>query len=224
MNIIKNLCWLISLSLMLSACRADDTYNYSFDTGGYGGKGWPIWVEELVFNESWGVPVGALSGGVSDTSKRLPGGKAAGAGHVPLPQTIRARWFSYRTQTFYEATLDISEEKRAQIKEWFERYPRKGYLHNLVTGISGEGTMQAWWLAVCVNSLAGCPKYERNYFELAPRIQATVAEGDARIHSAGTEQEVEMGNLPPEVLDLIPLPPTTDGPLGQSPLKQQSGH
>ncbi|AJQ96634.1 DUF2931 family protein [Gynuella sunshinyii] len=205
MNILKNLYWLILLSLILSGCRADDTYNYSFDTGGYGGKGWPIWVEKLVFNETWGVPVGALSGGVSDTSKRLPGGKAAGAGYVPLPQTIRARWFSYRTQTFYEATLEISEEKGAQIKDWFERYPTEsGFSHALVSGISGEGSMQVWWSVICVNSRGGCTKHDSYEFELAPRIQATVAEGDARIHSAGTEQEVEMGNLPPEVLDLIP--------------------
>ncbi|WP_428242084.1 DUF2931 family protein [Gynuella sp.] len=203
MKMLKDFCWLILLSLLLSACRADDTYNYGFDTGGYGGRGWPIWVEKLVFNESWGAPVGALSGGKPDTSARLPGGASAVMGYVPLPQTIRARWFSYRTQTFYEATLEISEEKRTQIKEWFDRYPRKKFVHNLVTGISGEGTMQAWWFVGCVNF--GCPEeYESHYFELAPRIQATVAEGDARIHSAGTEQEVEMGNLPPEVLDLIP--------------------
>ncbi|AJQ96635.1 hypothetical Protein YC6258_04603 [Gynuella sunshinyii YC6258] len=217
---LKNICWMILLSLLLSACRADDSYyDYGFDTGGYGGTGWPIWVEKLVFNESWGVPVGGLSGGISNVSERLPGGKSSAMGPVPLPQTIRARWFSYRTQTFYEATLEISEEERLYIKQWFEQYPRKGYLHTLVTGISGEGTIQAWWLVVCVNSLAGCPKYERNYFELAPRIQATVAEGDPNQYYNTTRQSIREGIIPPDVLDLI-VPPETPPPTTEELLEQ----
>ena len=204
MTRLKYLCWLIVLSVMLSACRAADRYDYGFDTGGYGGQGWPIWVEELVFNESWGVPVGSLSGGPADPSERLPGGKAAGMGQVPLPQTIRARWFSYRTQTFYEATLEIPEDKRTQIQQWLKQYPRKGFLHNLVTGISGEGTMQAWWLAICINSGFDCPKYERHSFELAARVQAIVVEGDPTHYRERTKGEIQDGTIPPEVLDLIP--------------------
>ncbi|WP_169748980.1 DUF2931 family protein [Gynuella sunshinyii] len=192
--------------IVISACEASDTYDYGFDTGSYGGTDWPIWVEKLVFNESWGVPVGNLSGGLPDTSTRLPEGTAAGMGWVPLPHTIRARWFSYRTQTFYEATLEIPEEKRVQIKQWFKQYPRKGYSHSLVTGISGEGSMQAWWSVICVNF--GCPEYESHSFELTPRVPATVAEGDPNQYRERTKGEIKDGTIPTEVLDL--LPPETD--------------
>ncbi|AJQ95448.1 DUF2931 family protein [Gynuella sunshinyii] len=203
---LKPVIWISLLLIVISACEASDTYDYGFSTGSYGGTDWPIWVEKLVFNESWGVPVGNLSGGRKDTSDHLPSGRSAGMGWVPLPHTIRARWFSYRTQTFYEATLEIPEEKRAQIQQWFKQYPRKGYAHNVVTGISGEGTMQAWWLTVCVNF--GCPEYESHSFELTPRIPATVAEGDPSQYREQTKGEIKDGTIPPEVLDL--LPPETD--------------
>ncbi|AJQ97123.1 DUF2931 family protein [Gynuella sunshinyii] len=201
----KYLYWLLALPLLLSGCD-EKTYDYGFDTGGFGGSGWPIWVESLVINEAWRLPVGALSGGDADISKYPPGGKAASAGWVPLPHTVRVRWFSYRTQTFYEATAEVPKDKQKQIKQWFKKYPRPKYVHNLVTGIRGQGEIQLWWYAGCVGM--GCPEirpetYEYHYFELTPRIQATVAEGDARRHREGTKQEVEMGFLPPEVLDLI---------------------
>ncbi|WP_428240343.1 hypothetical protein [Gynuella sp.] len=67
-------------------------------------------------------------------------------------------------------------------------------------------TFRIWRYASCVG--LGCPKrpesHEYHFFELTPRIKAAVAEGDARLRREGTKQEVEMGFLPPEVLDLIP--------------------
>ena len=80
------------------------------------------------------------------------------------------------------------------------------YVHNFVTGIRGQGEIQTWWYAACIGF--DCPEYpepfEQHFFELTPSVKATVAKGDASIHSEGTRQEVEMGFLPPEVLDLIP--------------------
>ncbi|AJQ97125.1 hypothetical Protein YC6258_05095 [Gynuella sunshinyii YC6258] len=205
MRSVKYLYWLLALSLLLSAC-SEKTYEYGFRAGGIGGDGWPVWVEYLIINESWQLPVGALSGGNADTSQRPPSGKSSSAGWVPLPHTVRARWFSYRTQTFYEATVEIPQDKQKQIRQWLKRYPVERYLPSLVTGFAGQGEIQLWWNVSCVK--IGCPKgpknFEFHYFELTPRIQATVAEGDARRHREGTKQEVEMGFLPPEVLDLIP--------------------
>ena len=51
MRRIKYLYWLLLLPLLLSGCE-EKTYEYGFDTGGFGGPGWPIWVEYLVINES----------------------------------------------------------------------------------------------------------------------------------------------------------------------------
>ncbi|AJQ96941.1 DUF2931 family protein [Gynuella sunshinyii] len=205
MSTTKPLLWLFLLSLLLSGCK-EKTYDYGFDTGGLGGPGWPIWVEYLIINEAWQIPVGSLSGGTGDVSKRPPGGASASMGWIPLPHTVRARWFSYRNQTFYEATVEIPEDKQKQIKRWLKKYPREKFLPLLSTGISGKGEMQLWWYVGCVGF--GCPEgpknFEFHFFELTPRIQATVAEGDVHIYSADTREQVKTGFLPPQVLDLIP--------------------
>ena len=203
MNVLKHLCWLVILSTFLSACRSANRYDYGFAEGGIGGNGWPIWVENLVINNAWGVPVGSLSG-QTERDNRPPLGKTASLGLIPLPHTIQTRWFSYRNQTFYEVTIELSEAKQTQIKQWFQQYPTKKYTHKLITGYAGQGEIQFWWNASCIH--AGCPEdhLERHYFELTSRTKATVVEGNASIHNAGTRQEVEMGFLPPEVLDLLP--------------------
>ena len=104
--------------LLFTACQ-EKTYDYSFSEDGIGGKGWPTWGEYLIVNEAWRVPVGNLPGGTVDN---IPVSSQSGLGKKPIPQTLRARWFSYRNQTFYEATLTIPEEKQALIKQWFKQY------------------------------------------------------------------------------------------------------
>ncbi|AJQ94250.1 DUF2931 family protein [Gynuella sunshinyii] len=208
MHIIKYIGWLLFLPLLISGCE-EKTYDYGFDTGGFGGPGWPIWVEYLIINESWQLPVGNLSGGNADTTHRPPGGSSAGAGWVPLPHTVRARWFSYRTQTFYEATVEIPKDKQTEIKQWLKHYPSVNYLHSLSTGIAGQGDIQLWWKASCVGF--DCPEYpepfESHFFELTPRIKAIQVDGDASGYRAGTLQRIEEGFLPPDVLNLLPPDP-----------------
>ncbi|WP_428240342.1 DUF2931 family protein [Gynuella sp.] len=58
-------------------------------------------------------------------------GASASAGWVPLPHTVRARWFSYRTQTFYEATVEIPKTKQKQIRQSLKKYGTEVYLQNL---------------------------------------------------------------------------------------------
>ncbi|AJQ94249.1 DUF2931 family protein [Gynuella sunshinyii] len=205
MRIIRYLCWLLLLPLLISGCE-EKTYEYGFDSGGIGGPGWPIWVEYLIINESWQLPVGALSGGNADTTHRPPSGKSASAGWVPLPHTVRARWFSYRTQTFYEATVEIPEDKQKQIRQWLKRYPTERYFPSLITGFAGQGEIQFWWDESCVK--LGCPRgpenFEFHFFELTPRLKATIAEGDPGMYRVRTLQEIREGSIPLEVLSLLP--------------------
>ncbi|WP_428240562.1 DUF2931 family protein [Gynuella sp.] len=211
MHIIKHIGWLLLLPILISGCE-EKTYDYGFETGGFGGPGWPIWVEYLIINESWQIPVGNLSGGNADTTHRPPGGKSASAGWVPLPHTVRARWFSYRTQTFYEATVEIPKDKQKQIKQWFKKYPRKKYFHDLDIGIKGQGEIQLWWYVGCGG--IECPParpetFEFHFFELTPRIKAIEVDGDASGYRAGTLKRIEEGFLPPDVLNLLPPEPDT---------------
>ncbi|WP_044617754.1 DUF2931 family protein [Gynuella sunshinyii] len=207
MKMLKPVIWISLLLIIISACEASDTYDYGFAEGGIGGHGWPIWVEKLVFNESWGVPVGNLSGQTEEDDSP-PLGSFANLGLIPLPYTVSARWFSYRNQTFYEITVELSKTKQEQIKQWFQLYPTSKYNHKLITGFAGQGEIQIWWNASCVQS--DCPEdhLERHYFELTSRVPATVAEGDPSQYRERTKGEIKDGTIPPEVLDL--LPPETD--------------
>ncbi|WP_428240563.1 DUF2931 family protein [Gynuella sp.] len=211
MHIIKYVGWLLLLPILISGCE-EKTYDYGFREGGIGGSGWPVWVEYLIINESWQVPVGNLSGGKAEITKRPPGGAQSSLGWVPLPQTVRARWFSYRTQTFYEATVEIPKDKRKQIELWLKNYGTEQYLQDLSVGFAGQGEIQLWWYAGCVG--IDCPPlrpatYESHFFELTPRIKATIAEGDPGMYRVRTLQEVREGSIPQDVLNLLPPEPGT---------------
>ncbi|WP_428240848.1 DUF2931 family protein [Gynuella sp.] len=200
---LKHAIWISLLLIVISACEASDTYDYGFAEGGIGGHGWPIWVEKLVFNESWGVPVGNLSG-QTEEDERPPFGTIASFNEIPLPHSAWARWFSYRNQTFYEITVGISKTKQEQIKQWFKQYPTTKYSHTLSTGFAGQGEIQIWWTAMCIRP--SCPKdhLEEHYFELIPRIPAIVAEGDPSQYRERTKGEIKDGTIPAEALDLLP--------------------
>ncbi|AJQ93175.1 DUF2931 family protein [Gynuella sunshinyii] len=193
------LLFILSISL-LPACQ-EKAYDYHFSEGGIGGEGWPVWGEYLIVNEAWQVPVGNLSGGEPDN---IPRGSASALGHKPLPSSLRARWFSYRNQTFYEVTVVIPEAKQAEIKRWYKRYPTNVFLHKLSVGFAGQGELQAWWSVGCIET--HCPEDlpERDHFELTPRVQATVAEGDPNQYRERTKGEVEEGSIPATVLERLP--------------------
>ncbi|AJQ93174.1 DUF2931 family protein [Gynuella sunshinyii] len=194
------LLFILSISL-LPACQ-EKTYDYSFSEDGIGGEGWPVWGEYLIVNEAWQVPVGNLPGGTVDN---IPVGSQSGLGRKPIPETLRARWFSYRNQTFFEVTVAIPEAKQAQIKQWLKQYPTDRYLHELAVGFAGQGELQAWWTIFC--KAIDCPKDQpkTDHFELTPRTTAVMAEGDPNQYYNTTRELIGEGSIPASVLDLVPV-------------------
>ncbi|MEJ2076057.1 MAG: hypothetical protein P8X79_21645 [Reinekea sp.] len=196
---------LISLLLillpLLNPCHGESTieqkrYNYGFRIGGFGGHGWSIWVEDLIINDSWAVPSGTFSGGPEDATNKPPDGTLAALGELPLPRTVRARWFSYRSQTVYEAKVSIAEGRLGLVKKWFELYPTQKYLHHLVIGVSGRGAIKLWWLAGCIQYSLGCPTdyFETHAFELTPLIAVSKAEGNLDNYLIHTMSEISKGD------------------------------
>ncbi|WP_428243460.1 DUF2931 family protein, partial [Gynuella sp.] len=189
----------LTIILLFSGCQ-EKTYDYGFSEGGIGGEGWPVWGEYLIVNEAWQVPVGNLPGGTVDN---IPVGSQSGLGRKPVPKTLRARWFSYRNQTFYEVTVVILEARQTQIKQWLKQYPTDRYLHELAVGFAGQGELQAWWTIFC--KAIDCPKGQpkTDHFELTPRTKAKVAEGDPSGYRDGTLSRIKDGRIPEEVMELL---------------------
>jgi hypothetical protein len=57
---------------------------------------------------------------------------------MPAPSSVQARWFSYRTQTFYEIDLALPDTD-ALLQQWYRDFPPSQYRHYLVAGFSGRG-------------------------------------------------------------------------------------
>ncbi|MCE8050232.1 DUF2931 family protein [Halomonas daqingensis] len=138
---------LLALLSFTAACEAEPSrYEFTLQTIG-GPRGWPVWVEKLTFDHAWGAPVGGLSEGFDRDPPR--GNRTAVLGtYLPAPQSIQARWFSYRTQTFFEIDLALPDSD-ALLQQWYRDYPSSDYRHTLVAGFSGEGEVYVWWRARC---------------------------------------------------------------------------
>lgn len=183
----------------------DQTYEYGTSSGGLGGSGWPVWVENLTIDDSFGVPVGNLDGG---TPGEAPLGSLASLGPIPLPKTVSARWFSFRNQTFYEVEAEIDAESRKKIRGWYKEFPRPQYLHHLSIGYAGQGHLSAWWMANCIHSSCEDKVPRSNTFMLLEKAAAQEASGDPRGYVVRSEEYVRAGRMPPVKLPVRPDPGT----------------
>ena len=59
-NMVSRIVLAVLLSFSVAACdRVPREYDFAVSVAG-GPKGWPVWVEELVFDDSWNSPGGSL--------------------------------------------------------------------------------------------------------------------------------------------------------------------
>jgi DUF2931 family protein len=182
----------IVVSITFAACSTEPReYDFGMSVAG-GPKGWPVWVEELVFDETWSSPGGSLRGGFDHAP---PGGAIAILGPKPAPSTVNARWFSYRTQTFYEVTFSLPDDLDEKLRKWYREFPNEDYRHHLIVGFSGKGEALAWWSAVCVT----CDYGHSDKFStpLVEDVMGEVVQGNPDHHSAITGQHVDEGTIPP---------------------------
>jgi hypothetical protein len=108
---------------------------------------------------------------------------------------VHGRWFSHRTQTFYEVTFSLPDNLDKKLSEWYRDYPLDDYSHTLIVGFSGKGEALAWWKAFC--SACG---YDRSQDFSTPLVEGIVADvvgGDPARHSVITGEHVDEGTIPP---------------------------
>lgn len=191
-NMVSRIVLAVLLSFLVAACdRVPREYDFAVSVAG-GPIGWPVWVEELVFDDSWNSPGGSLRGGFDHEP---PGGAIAILGPKPAPSSVYARWFSYRTQTFYEVSFSLPDDLDERLRQWYRKYPNEDYRHHLVVGFSGKGEALAWWSVVCVT----CDYGHSDAFStpLIEDVVGEVVEGNPDHHSAITGQHVDEGTIPP---------------------------
>lgn len=196
----------LSLAIvMLAGCsREPERYDFGVAVAG-GPKGWPIWGEKVVFDDRWRVGAGAIDSGYERVP---PKGKVSVLSNPrKAPQTIFARWFSYRTQTFYEIHLTLPDDMAQQVARWYRQYPRSDYLHTLIVGLSGAGEAKVLWTAACMSC---------EWRDFSKDFQATLiagargqkVEGDPYPYVYQTTDFVDQGVIPlPEGFQREEMPP-----------------
>ena len=183
--------FIILLPIFASACSSEPReYDFAVSVAG-GPQGWPVWVEDISFDEIWSARGGSLRGGYDHIP---PGGGVVGVSPKPAPRTVQARWFSFRTQTFYEVTFSLPDDLDGNLRQWYRDYPLEDYSHTLIVGFSGKGEALAWWEAFCNTC-----NYDRSHdfhIPLAENVVAEVVEGNPAWYEDITYQHVREGSIP----------------------------
>ncbi|EWH01378.1 DUF2931 family protein [Halomonas sp. BC04] len=112
---------------------------------------------------------------------------------MPAPSSVQARWFSYRTQTFYEIELELTDID-SLVHQWYREYPPPDYRHVLVTGFSGEGEAFVWWWARC--RACGSDRSRDFHAPIVESAYGEVAEGDPATFRSQTQRRVDEGIIP----------------------------
>jgi hypothetical protein len=179
------------VALLNTGCTQEPAkYDYGLSIAG-GPTGWPVWVEDLTFDGSWGAPIGSLRAGFD---QRPPGGAMVAMSPKPVPENIEAYWFSYRTQTFYRINLTLPGDLEQQIKGWYEKYPLPTYRHYLILGFSGKGEALVWWRSRCMD--CGTDRSQDFTTPIVESARGRKVEGNPARFQERTQQHVEEGTIP----------------------------
>ncbi|MGL6213532.1 DUF2931 family protein, partial [Billgrantia desiderata] len=111
---------------------------------------------------------------------------------LPAPQTMQARWFSYRTQTFYEIDLALPDMLES-LPQWYRDYPLSRFHHALTVGLSGHGEVQVGWHAWCRNC---ADRSEDFYAPIVSTARGEEAVGATERYRTRTQAFIDQGIFP----------------------------
>jgi len=183
---------LVALCLTLTTACSGEPHEYNFGISVAGGPiGWPVRVEELTFDNNWSAPGGILRGGFDHSP---PGGAMVILSPKPAPNSVQARWYSYRTKTFHQIDLSLPDDFSNRVNEWYQKYPEPKYRHYFIVGFSGKGEALVWWRARCMD--CGYDRSEDFSTPIVEKAQANIVEGDPSRYRSQTEQFINEGLFP----------------------------
>lgn len=168
---------LASMLLTTAACQAilpAQKFDIAFSTP----ENEPVFIEEAIYDDTW---VGR--GGIMFCCW-----ERAGAVNIitprPVPKKIFIRWFNYKQQKFYEATVHLPENTEATLRS----LPKPEYGNPLLTvGVLPVGLMVVW-LSNDLSELTG------TWVEVA-RVQGHQAKGNPSKYKNTTEEMRERGEI-----------------------------
>ncbi|MEP6220555.1 hypothetical protein, partial [Marinobacter sp.] len=104
----------ILLLFLVTACSSEPReYDFAVSVAG-GPEGWPVWIEDITFDQYWSVPAGGIEHGFD---QRPPQGGVAMISPKSAPSIVHARWFSYRTQMFHEVTFSLPDDLDEKLRQ-----------------------------------------------------------------------------------------------------------
>ena len=136
-----------------------------FDLGYTAPLGEPVYIEQIRLGKFYSIPPGIL--GLDQGWERVGKLIVLAPPYPPFPHEVFVRWFNYKQQRFYEATVPLQEDAQVIMR----RLPKSDYGDlMIVTGVLPNGQAVVW----VTNGHA--PKFG-TWVEVG-RVQGRRAEGD----------------------------------------------
>ncbi|HCW91062.1 MAG TPA: hypothetical protein DHU56_13570 [Marinobacter sp.] len=182
---------MVTIVVLLLGCDGEpDKYDFGLSVAG-GPASWPVKVQKITFDNSWRAPGGIFGRGFNDSP---PAGAMVVLSPKPIPSSMEARWFSYRTQTFHHVDLKLPEDFQDRVEGWYEEYTDPKYRHYLIVGFSGKGDALVWWRARCMD--CGYDRSQDFSTPIVENVKAMDVEGDPGRYRSQTEQFIDEGLFP----------------------------
>lgn len=165
------------MMLSITACQTilpAPKFNIAFATP----ENEPVWIENLAYD---GAHVG--SAGIMFCCWKKAG-KTMIIAPRPVPKTIFIRWFNYKQQKFYEATVPLPENTEATLRSLPQK---KDSTYKITTGVLPDGRVVVW-----VSN--GLSERTGTWIEVA-RIQGHQAEGNPYKYKNTTEDMRARGEI-----------------------------
>jgi hypothetical protein len=153
-----------------------------FDLGYTAPLGEPVYIEQIRLGKFYSIPPGIL--GLDQGWERVGKLIVLAPPYPPFPQEIFVRWFNYKQQRFYEATVPLREDALQVYRD----LPKPQYGRRLiVTGVLPDGQAVVWVAS------DHAPKFGP-WVEVG-RVQGRQAEGDPDQHRNTTAEMRERGEI-----------------------------
>ncbi len=173
---------LLGLFLIAGCSGAGFRNGTPFDLGYTAPLGEPVYIDQIRLGKFYSVPPGIL--GLDQGWERVGKLIVLAPPYPPFPHEILVRWFNYKQQRFYEATVTLKEDA-LQI---YRALPKPQYGRRLVvTGVLPDGQAVVWAAS------DHAPKFGR-WIEVG-RVQGRRVEGDPDQHRNTTAEMRERGEI-----------------------------
>ena len=169
---------LLAATLFLTTSCGFSFLPIKYDVGFSAHKENPVYIEKVIYDDTWYSSGGILSLDWKEV------GKIMVISPRPVPKKIFIRWFNYKQQWFYEATVPLPENTEATLRG----LPKPEYGNPILTiGVLPDGGVVIW----VGNSLS---ERTGTWIEVA-RVQGHQAEGNPYKYKNTTEDMRARGEI-----------------------------